>query len=45
MTLPQLALILVTLGVFVGASDVPARAWPGSPGFGLALGGSGFTKR
>jgi hypothetical protein len=25
-------------------SDVPAPAWPGSPGFGLALGGSGFVK-
>ena len=25
-------------------SDVPAPAWPESPGFGLALGGSGFVK-
>ena len=25
-------------------SDVPAPAWPGSPGFGLALDGSGFVK-
>jgi WD40 repeat protein len=27
-----------------GGSDVPAPAWPESPGFGLALGGSGFVK-
>jgi hypothetical protein len=26
------------------SSDVPAPAWPESPGFGLALGGSGFVK-
>ena len=26
------------------ASDVPARAWPESPGFGLALGGLGLRK-
>ena len=25
-------------------SDVPAQAWPESPGFGLALGGSGLAK-
>ena len=25
-------------------SDVPALAWPESPGFGLALGSSGFVK-
>ena len=25
-------------------SDVPAPAWPESPGFGLALGGSGSAK-
>ena len=25
-------------------SDVPAPAWPESPSFGLALGGSGFVK-
>jgi hypothetical protein len=25
-------------------SDVPARAWPESPGFGLALGGLGLRK-
>jgi hypothetical protein len=25
-------------------SDVPARAWPESPVFGLAQGGSGFRK-
>ena len=28
----------------VPSSDVPAQAWPRSPGFGLALGGFGFTK-
>ena len=28
----------------VESSDVPAPAWPESPGFGLALGGSGFVK-
>ena len=27
-----------------GNSDVPAPAWTGSPGFGLALGSSGFVK-
>ena len=27
------------------SSDVPAPGWPESPGFGLALGGSGFAKR
>ena len=26
------------------ASDVPALAWPGSPGFGLAFLGFGFSK-
>ena len=25
-------------------SDVPAPAWPESPGFGLAFGGLGFVK-
>ncbi|KAF8951067.1 hypothetical protein BDZ97DRAFT_1770354 [Flammula alnicola] len=28
----------------VVVSDVPARAWPESPGFGSALGGSGLVK-
>ena len=28
----------------VQTSDVPAQAWPQSPGFGPALSGSGFTK-
>ena len=28
----------------IGVSDVPAPAWPESPGFGLALLGSGFVK-
>jgi hypothetical protein len=30
--------------VRIGTSDVPAPAWPESPGFGLALDGSGFVK-
>ncbi|KAF8972230.1 kinase-like domain-containing protein [Flammula alnicola] len=29
---------------FIKSSDVPARAWPESPGSGPALGGSGFVK-
>ncbi|KAF8968591.1 hypothetical protein BDZ97DRAFT_1755248 [Flammula alnicola] len=29
---------------YVQRSDVPARAWPESPGSGPALGGSGFVK-
>ena len=29
---------------FFSNSDVPAPAWPESPGFGLALLGSGFVK-
>ena len=28
----------------LAASDVPALAWPESPSFGLALGGSGLRK-
>ena len=31
-------------GMSVQNSDVPARAWPESPGFGLALGGLGLRK-
>jgi hypothetical protein len=30
--------------LFILASDVPAQAWPESPGFGLASPGLGFTK-
>ena len=33
-----------TIGSPLPVSDVPAPAWPESPGFGLALGGSGFVK-
>jgi len=29
---------------FLECSDVPAPAWPESPGFGLALGGLGLRK-
>ena len=35
---------LRALSVFGRASDVPALAWPESPGFGLALGGLGLRK-
>ena len=30
--------------LFFRTSDVPAPAWPESPGFGLALGSLGFEK-
>jgi hypothetical protein len=41
MNLHSLSLASVRAGV---RSDVPARAWPESPGFGLALGGFGLRK-
>jgi hypothetical protein len=35
---------LVAVFLWLLSSDVPAQAWPESPGFGLALGGLGLRK-
>ena len=36
--------VAISAGYQVMYSDVPALAWPESPGFGLALGGLGLRK-
>ena len=38
------ATYMFTFYLSITCSDVPAPAWPESPGFGLALGGLGFVK-